>query len=87
MRFLNGQSFAKKIDYTLLMASFLAAKQGEVPLGGAPWIPYSEENAQVDIFGRKYYWDLEKAQFQFIEVETEDEISEEQPMASVLLQH
>jgi hypothetical protein len=87
MRFLNGQSFAKKIDYTLLMASFFAAKQGELPLGGAPWISYSEEDAQIDIFGRKYYWDLKKSQFQFIDVEIDEEIAEQQPLASALLQH
>lgn len=87
MHFLNGRSFAKKIDYTLVHPAVLFAKRGEIPFGGAPWISYSEEDAQVDIFGRKYYWDLEKAQFQFIEVEAEDEISDQQPLASTLSRH
>jgi hypothetical protein len=74
MRFLDGKSFAEKMDYTLLCPSLLfSRKHGEMPLGGAPWIPYSQEEAQTDIFGRKYYWDLNESKFQFIEVETEDE--------------
>jgi hypothetical protein len=81
MRFLNGQSFAKKIDYTLAMPAFLFTEQGEAPLGGAPWIPYSEEGAQVDIFGRKYYWDLNESKFQFIEVETEDKNAPDKQLA------
>jgi len=83
MRFVNGNSFAKIVDHTLATPSIFFCKPGEKPLGGAPWIPYSEEDAQVDIFGRKYYWDLEKSQFQFIEVETEDEIAAQQPMANI----
>ena len=82
MRFLNGQSFAEKIDYTLVLPSMLYGRRhGEAPLGGAPWISYSEQEAQADIFGRQYYWDLNESKFQFIEVETEDENAIEKELA------
>lgn len=74
MRFISGESFAEKLDYTMAFPAMLYdRKNGEAPLGEAPWISYSEEDAQTDIFGRKYYWDLIESKFQFIEVETEDE--------------
>jgi hypothetical protein len=83
MQFLNGHSFAEKIDYTLVLPSMLCGRRhGEAPLGGAPWIPYSAEEAQTDIFGRKYYWDLNESKFQFIEVETEDENVNDKKLAS-----
>ena len=67
MHFLNGQSFGR-IDYTLMLPALKHTKKGEAPLGGAPWLPYSEEDAQVDIFGSKYFWDLEEAKMQYPEV-------------------
>jgi len=83
MRFLNGQSFAEKMDYTLILPAMLyGRKYGEAPLGGAPWISYSEEEAQTDIFGCKYYWDLNESKFRFIEVETEDENANDKQLAS-----
>lgn len=82
MKFVNGQSFAEKIDYTIALPAMLSAyKRDKAPLGGAPWIPYSEEEAQTDIFGRKYYWDLNESKFQFIEIETEDENANDQHLA------
>ena len=82
MRFLNGSSYANKFDYTMMMPSMLFAEKGEVPLGGAPWITYSEEEAQVDAIGRRYYWDLEEAKFHFLTDESENKNQERQPLIS-----
>jgi hypothetical protein len=73
MKFVNGQSFAEKIDYTIALPAMLSTyKRDKAPLGGAPWISYTAEEAQTDIFGRKFYWDLNENEFKFVEVETED---------------